>query len=66
MTGFYFKNNKNMRLRKFRIVADSCPLHRKDCEKCRYSNGYDTKVYCYYGDKEWRHVTGNIQLKNIY
>lgn len=48
-----------MRLRKFRIVADSCPLHRKDCERCRYSNGYDTKVYCYYGDKEWRHVTGN-------
>lgn len=41
------------KLRKFRIVADSCPLKKKDCNKCKYCNGYDTKVYCHYGDKDW-------------
>jgi hypothetical protein len=42
-----------MKLRKFRVVADSCPRKRKDCKNCRYCFGYDTKVYCYYGDKDW-------------
>ena len=42
-----------MRLRKFRIVADSCPLKRKNCNTCRYCNGYDKKVYCYYGEEDW-------------
>lgn len=43
-----------MRLRKIRIVADSCPLNRKNCDTCRYCNGIENnKVYCYYGDKDW-------------
>ena len=42
-----------VKLRKFRIVADSCPLKKKDCNKCKYSNGYDEKIYCQYGDKDW-------------
>jgi len=44
-----------MRFRKIRIVADSCPLHRKNCDTCRYCNGLEnSKVYCYYGDKDWK------------
>ena len=43
-----------MKLRKIRIVADLCPLGRKNCDTCRYSNGtVSNKVYCYYGDKDW-------------
>ena len=44
-----------MRLRKIRVVADSCPLKRKNCDTCPYCNGTEAnKVYCYYGDKEWK------------
>lgn len=45
-----------MKERKFRVVADSCPLKKKDCSKCHYNNGFDfrMKTYCYYGDKDWR------------
>lgn len=43
-----------MKLRKFRIVADSCPLNKKDCLKCKYCACYDTNVYCHYGDKDWK------------
>lgn len=43
-----------MKTRKFRIVANSCPLKKKDCNKCKYFNGYDIKVYCYYGDKNYK------------
>lgn len=43
-----------MRFRKIRIVADSCPLNRKNCDTCKYCNGIENnKVYCYYGDKDW-------------
>lgn len=43
-----------MKLRKIRVVADSCPLKRKNCDKCRFSNGTENnKVYCYYGDKDF-------------
>lgn len=44
-----------MRSRKFRIVADSCPFKRKNCDKCKYCMGYnggDMKVYCIYGVKD--------------
>ncbi len=42
------------KLRKFRIVADSCPLKRKDCDKCKYCACFEgNKVYCHYGDKDW-------------
>lgn len=41
-----------MKLRRIRIVADSCPLKRKNCDTCNYSNGTEgNKVYCYYNDK---------------
>ena len=44
-----------MKLRKIRIVADNCPLKRKNCDTCRYSTGTENgKVYCYYGDKDWQ------------
>lgn len=43
-----------MKQRTFRVVADSCPLKKKDCKKCRYSAGYDMKVWCGYGDKDWQ------------
>lgn len=44
-----------MRLREIRFVADSCPLKRKDCGKCRYCQFFeDNKVYCHYGEKDWR------------
>ena len=43
-----------MRMRKIRTVADSCPLKRKNCDACIYSNGTEnSKVYCHYGDKDW-------------
>lgn len=43
-----------MKKRKIRFVADSCPLHRKNCDTCEYNNGTEgSKVYCYYGDKDW-------------
>lgn len=41
------------KLRKYRIVVDRCPLKKNDCNKCRYYNGHDLKVYCYYGDENW-------------
>lgn len=42
-----------MKLRKIRFVAPNCPLHRKNCDTCQYSGGFeDSKVYCYYGDKD--------------
>ena len=42
-----------MRFRKVRIVADSCPLNRKNCDTCKYCHGIENnKVYCYYGDKD--------------
>lgn len=41
------------KLRKYRIVADSCPLHKNDCNKCKYCAGFDSKVYCNYGNKDW-------------
>lgn len=47
--------DKDMRLRKIRYVADSCPLKRKNCDSCRYCYGTENgKVYCYYGDKDWK------------
>ena len=50
-----------MKLRKFRVVADSCPLKKKDCNKCRYNDGFDfsSKTYCHYVDKDnkdWRWI----------
>lgn len=43
-----------MRLRKIRIVADSCPKKRKNCDTCPLSYGIENgKVYCHYGDKDW-------------
>ena len=50
-------NNTNkglyMRKRRVRIVADSCPIKKKNCDPCRYSYGTENgKVYCYYGDSE--------------
>jgi len=50
------RNNFNLimeKVRKYRIVCDSCPLKRKDCKKCQYFGGYDEKVYCHYTDKDW-------------
>lgn len=42
-----------MKMRKIRIVADSCPLKRKNCNTCPYSYGTESsKVYCNYGDKD--------------
>ncbi len=42
-----------MRLRKIRYVADSCPIHRKNCDTCKYCYGTENnKVYCNYGKKE--------------
>ena len=41
-----------MKKRKVRFVADSCPLKRKNCDTCRYCNGFEgNRVYCYYKDK---------------
>lgn len=44
-----------MKERKYRVVADSCPLKKKDCNKCKWNNGFDfnMKTYCYYGDKDF-------------
>ena len=39
--------------RKIRFVADSCPLKRKDCDKCKYCAGFESnKVYCLYNSKD--------------
>lgn len=38
-----------MRQRKIRVVADSCPLKKKNCDTCKHSNGTENnRVYCYY------------------
>ena len=43
-----------MKMRRIRIVADSCPLKRKNCDTCKYCNGTEgNKVYCHYNDKDW-------------
>ena len=45
------------KLRKFHVIAPSCPLKRKTyCDNCRYNNGWDgnMKTYCNYGNKDWR------------
>lgn len=43
-----------MKKRKIRVVADSCPLKKTNCNTCYYNNGCENgKVYCYYGDKDW-------------
>lgn len=45
-----------MKLYKYRVVADKCPLKKKDCGKCKYNNGFDfgMKTYCGYNDDEFR------------
>lgn len=42
-----------MKLRKIRVVADSCPIKRRDCNSCVFSYGTENgKVYCHFGDKD--------------
>lgn len=47
-----------MKLYKYRVVADRCPLKKRDCNKCKYNNGFDfgMKTYCGYNDDEFREV----------
>lgn len=44
----------------YRVVADKCPLKRKNCYVCRYNNGFDfdMKSYCGYRDKEYKEFWG--------
>lgn len=42
------------KLLKFHVIAPNCPLKRKTyCDRCQYNNGWDTKTYCHYHDKDW-------------
>lgn len=45
------------KLRKFHVIAASCPLKRKTyCDKCRFNNGWDNNMntYCNHDNKDWR------------
>ena len=45
-----------MKLRRVKTVALKCPINRKNCNTCPYSNGTEgiskPVVYCYYGDED--------------
>ena len=65
-----YRKGENMKMRKIRIVADSCPLKKKNCNICVYSYGTESnKVYCNYGDKDrqtiaWRGHNSPLFLFN--
>lgn len=54
-----------MKAYKYRVVADKCPLKSKNCNACRYNNGFDfnMKTYCGYCDKEFKEVWGIAKKK---
>lgn len=54
-----------MKLYNYRVVADKCPLKRKDCRKCRYNDGFDfnMKTYCGYRDKNFKESFGITKKK---
>lgn len=58
-------NGKVMKTYKYRVVADKCPLKRKNCNACSYNNGFDfnMKTYCGYRNKEFKEVWGITKKK---
>ena len=51
----------------YRVVADKCPLKRKNCYVCRYNNGFDfdMKTYCGYSDKEYKEFWGITKRQKL-